>query len=333
MLPTIVVRMGTDSQAIGRRTRGSITGSRLASALVRAPVILAMRHTITKCPSHLWTDGTTKFGLGSYVDNLYGMGSSPTSVAVILSTVARYLRDAWSLELKESSRQILLPLGNPCHEVGEIILHGGFRWPLVSSMFVLGHYIQGNAKTDESWTATRDMCWRKCWRKCWPSQAFGVREKKRLQILNSAVSSVLLPRTTAWPFEKKRAESIMKMQRRMLGLVCAAPYHSRHTAEENMRLRGRHVNKLMAEHTTIWAKKWAENIVNWNQHVGRQLQQGYRGFWSPHLRSFVSSEWLMRRRLDSGGTSTCGRTGTRMYACRYVPERWQDSVRDAQEYI
>ena len=91
---------------IQRRTKGGITGTRVAGALGRIPI-----YDLIKKREPIWRDWGLRLNddvltMPTYIDNLYALAGSVENAIAIVNDAGLHLRSAWNLLLKADSKLV-----------------------------------------------------------------------------------------------------------------------------------------------------------------------------------------------------------------------------------
>ena len=91
-------------------------------------------------------------------------------------------------------------------------------------------------------------------------------------------------------------------------------------------LRRNRAAASLARRHGLWSAVWKKRVINWNDHLGRELNQNS---WAAKTLSYHGKEWLQERRRMHATGSSCsvlaGRTRTRA-SKGIVHRRWHDGV-------
>ena len=136
---------------------GSLTGSRVAGALARCIILDMCQNCQRGWLDHsLLRDACAPVVL-SWIDNLYVVAKSVSSVVHILEGIEDFLSQKWSLVFKPSSRALITPAGS------RAVSEKPLKWPLVQSFKVLGHMLQRNAGIAVDWQDSKHKLWGAFW--------------------------------------------------------------------------------------------------------------------------------------------------------------------------
>jgi len=95
MLPRIALRAGPVASPIENRSKGGVTGSRVAGALGLVPVEEAMRSRRALSPQYAATTAGGELTLSSYVDNLFSISDSPMGAVWIQEDFEEHVQSKW----------------------------------------------------------------------------------------------------------------------------------------------------------------------------------------------------------------------------------------------
>ena len=114
MCPTVHLCIGLSTATIINRTRGGLTGTRVAGSLGRVPVESAFAEA---CGHRRWANlgfdcGSCRLRLASYIDNIFSVSSTLYGAIQMLEDIEGILQNEWGLAIKPSSRSALVALGS-----------------------------------------------------------------------------------------------------------------------------------------------------------------------------------------------------------------------------
>ena len=112
LLPCIVLCVGQSSAHIGQRTKGAITGSRVAGSLGRIPVQASLRDNLSVLKSHAFEVEDKYFVACTFVDNVIFCGRSVWDATFMGDMFEDYLLERWGQQIKVSSRMVMPTFGN-----------------------------------------------------------------------------------------------------------------------------------------------------------------------------------------------------------------------------
>ena len=200
LMPQVTLAVGPlEPFALPARSRGTLTGSKVAGAMSRIPV----EHTlVTLHPS--WAASGFRVGqhvltAGSFVDNLFFLGRTSVAALRMAQEAEQMLATTWGLRIKPESRALLLPRGGiPPADPGS--------FPVVYQCPVLGHIVEGSGSTQADWDNTRKAAWRAFFANCAGKRARAAGRSAQIKLLSRAVRPTLEFRFSRWPYFEKRAK-------------------------------------------------------------------------------------------------------------------------------
>ena len=314
LVPKINLRAGEESACIEGRTSGSLTGSRVAGALGRIPVmhVLDQRAPLWEAAGYK-TD--TVLTVATFVNNLYAISSNIFNAVDIMEDLERHLASNWGLQIKATSRSVLVAAGRQVPEA-----HNSEKWPVQNVFTVLGHRLDNRGSAWPCWEATKRSMWGAFYKTCGSQACRRLPMKMKLRTLKRCVLPVCEFRCTRWPFHETLAEDVNRVQRKMTSILVKVPRPAGEPDEEYFRRRHREVG-VLCRGEGLWAHRWAKRVTEWEKHLQRP-RNGHS--WAAKLLKWRGKDWLSLRRLRFG-VGTC----TRLNPGAPCP-RWHDSVSTAQ---
>ena len=308
------------SCSVGMRCSGTLTGSRTAGSLSRIPVQESFGFCHADLARHGFRipDSIVLCGM-SYVDNIYTAASNPTSAIRMCDTIAARLAQRWFLQIKPGSTECLLARGSP--DSSSVPPSG---WKYLDSMPVLGHIIQN----DGGWGADFSLFSSRAW-----AAFFGNSGSQRGRLLDSPrrinlMGSTVVPHVR-WssPMWVPSATVMKKLDGMQNTMVSICKRIQRYPCEQDLPFFRRREKAVAAECRRMgrWSVLHRCLCVDWYHHCCRHTTDSP---WIGVLLGFHDSEWLRRRRVESGSaSSSAGRTCT----CAVgggVSRRWQEGVEE-----
>ena len=204
------------------------------------------------------------------------------------------------------------------------------RWPLRSSLNILGHIVQNDGGIRVDWNSTKKALWRCFWKNCGSKACARIGAEGKAKLLQRSVVTNFLWKVSRWPFQKTIAIELDKVQCKMIAIIVPCPRAVEETLDHYCRRRLRQARNV-SQHLGFWSSLWSQRVLNWEEH----LQRGQRyAHICTRLLKLNSDTWLQQQRsvfVASNSASTrndrnslfSGRTGTRLNIGR--PQvRWQD---------
>ena len=199
---------------IPARSRGGITGSRIASLLQRVPVESSLLHCHGDLRLCGLECGPARFCAASSIDNLYFPARFGSSAARNVELVEKHLNENWNLTIKPDSKKIVVSRGQDDHVVSD-------DWTIEDTSNILGRFISTDNSIRPSFDVAKQRMWGsffanvrvKHWHK------LGIR--RRLLLIDRAIEPVLKFHAAAWAPQRQVALEVDRMQRRMVSSALA----------------------------------------------------------------------------------------------------------------
>ena len=304
------------------RTRGGLTGSRVAGALGRVPVEDVISHRAQQWSMWGFRTDSKVLTVASFVDKIYAVSNSLLGATRILDDFEKHLWERWSCKIKPESRACLVARG------GEMSVSRPL-WNPSRLMHVLGHIVSDDGTTTACMEQTFVQMWRAFFANCTSRDAKLVDPMRRMALMRRTAEPSLLYRCTRWPCRPNLESMLDQHQRRMVSLLLRLPRLPGEAVDVYCRRRGR-ASANHARAMGLWSLKHAERVVSWFDHL---LRERNAESWPAMLLLWHGQEWLRECRLRMFSTSVdAGRTGTRGAAAK-VAMRWHDGVTVAKQWI
>ena len=136
------------------RTRGGLTGSRVAGQLGRILVLASLHKQLGELIKLCWDQGGVQLVAPTFVDNTFFLGASLWKATRMAELFGDVLAADWGQALTPTSRQVLATYGNP-----DQVPHNSSR-KVLTSMMVLGHTVQSTGAVDHDYDNTVRTMWR-----------------------------------------------------------------------------------------------------------------------------------------------------------------------------
>ena len=327
MLPKVTLCAGAAEAIVTGRCEGGLTGSRVAGLFGRIPVesTMAERRLVWRARGFQADDHV--LCVCSYVDNLFSASGSLHGAISILDDFEAQLERNWGLRIKPSSRSCMAAAGTGPEELPE-------KWPRVHEFAALGHTLQDTGSIRACWQNTRAAMWRGFWANPGSKAARHLTMPQRLRLLDRAVLPQMDFRSSRWPPQRRIADEVDILQRRMVATIMRVPPRPGEEPACYFRRRGR-AAAAECKKQGVWSRRWFWRVLDWQDHLDRP-RNGQS--WAAKLSRYRDREWFIQRRaslLSSGssaGACLAGRTDTR--ACRgMVQTRWHDGVEFARRTV
>ena len=318
------------------RSRGGITGSRIASVLQRVPVestLLDCKPLLLDCSFRC---GPARFCAASYIDNIYFPSRFGDGVIKNATIVEEALLSNWGLHIKPGSKTLTLSKGQ------DVDFDVPTDWILEATTNVLGRLVSEDNSIHESWKCLRTKMWKVFYANVrarhW--KLFGF--QRRLKLLDRAIGPLVRFHSASWPPQNGVKVELDKLHRRMVAMALNLPWYPLDTIQMYRRRVSRESNKHICK---LWSQTWFENAVEWKLHLERDWRQQVNFFndnvdptklstcfaWAPVLFNHVGSSWIQQHRTFH---PTNNHVVTRVHRRRCtgkVHPRWAESVARAAE--
>jgi len=314
---------------LGRRVRGCLTGTRSAGCAGRLPVEDAVHLNAELLQRCSFKFGHFKFGIMSWIDNLFMIGEAPQSATAALEAIEDTLRSEWSLEYKDASRGILVPAGSTQDDAHAQL------WPRRSALEVLGHHVADDGSLRPDWNHQRPRLWRAFW-SCASSKALvGATLAEKEKAITRFVSPIGLFRWSRWPPQKQIANELNATQAAMLTTLLRIVPQAGETPTMYRRRRAA-LSRQNFQQVPLWSSQWFSRALAWHNHVLRHPESH-----STRILAWHDSAWMRSRRQsllpmlsirDHGWTPNAGRTNTRVRS-GIVQCRWEDGIAHARSHL
>ncbi|CAK0886944.1 unnamed protein product, partial [Prorocentrum cordatum] len=292
LCPDVSLAIMGEAGSVGQRTRGLLTGSKSAGLCSRVPVVHVLGDTSAASERLSATLGPPAAPVqvlpAFWADNCYAVGADPQQAIELMRTVGSSLQKHWKLELKPSSRQILVHpslLDSPNEkQLGE--------WEVRTvCLDALGFMIH----VDGSHQAMLDGAVAKAWKSFWRQR---VRSAGRLPVrlamrnMTRAVWAGFryrLPPIAPAPTLRKRLDAA---QRKMVGMLhgpVRAPPGEQPTPAEAAKAYHKGISELISDHGGPWGERWQVLSGTWRAHLLRHWR-------TPAARALAAADGLATAR-------------------------------------
>ena len=323
MLPALTLCTGDCKSTVAVRSNGSLTGSRVAGALGRIPVmsVVSQRSFLWKALGFKLEDSA--LAVCTYVDNLYSIAHTPADAIAILEDFELHLQLNWGLTIKPSSRAVFVPRRLDIAED-----HDMEKWPVRSHFPVLGHLLDAAGSSWPCWQNTKRNMWRAFFSNCTGTLVKDLPASTRERLMGRCVLPICDFRSSRWSFHASLAADLDRQQRKMTSILARIPRCADEADAVYFRRRHRQISSH-CKSQGLWSLRHAARVCAWNAHLHRP--QNARS-WAARLLHWHGRDWLASQRLAQGTPSLGGRTGTRAGPGCPCP-RWHDGVVAAETVL
>ena len=316
MCPQVFVALGCHHAAVGKRSKGGLTGSRVAGVLGRVPVLASLKDNILDMKRLAFHRESVCLVACTFVDNIFVVGRSSWAACAIADMFSEALEKRWNQQVKPGSRMVLPVFPGLEPEVTSD------AWPVVRQMMVLGHVLDSRGNVQPDYDNAVRMLWRSFFANAGAFQAHRLPQRVRLCLMQRATVPVLDQHCSRWPFTMHRAGHLDRLQRKMLASCMRIQPLPEEDAGSYMRRRGRSAGTLQRQ-LGLWSVRWARQVTQWHAHICRD-RNGLT--WMAQLQALRSPEMLNWRRAEYRRPCTRAQPG-------FCSARWYESVPIAQQWL
>ena len=260
-LPTEMLHASRACAKMSQRTRGGLTGSRLAGLFGQVPVMETMSSRHTAWEHHGFKAGASTLTCASYVDNLYAVSHSANGAVAILKDFRQHIGDRWGLSIKAESCTCMPAFGSPEFDAEDID-----GWRVVTTFEALGHILNCDGDAKPCWEHTKAAMWRAFWGNCAATGSRRAPALHKFKLLQRCVQPAFTYRCPRWPYGKHLANTVDRVHRRMAAIIIRTPRVPSDTDASFVKRR----NKIAAAHCRkagSWSCLWRQRVLSWEQHV------------------------------------------------------------------
>ena len=310
MLPVIELSVASLQLDIHSRFRGSLTGSRSAGAAARIPVECAVIECARRSGHKGFLIGGVNLTFATYVDNIFSAGDTAANAVKLLDGVAEYLKSQWSLDIKGSSREVMVVAG------GDTTFQSRFSWKKVTELFCLGHLISNNGSIKADWEATTQKVIGAFWANAAHKSLRQTPLKERLRLVSRCCVPLIDFRNTRWPPTRSQCKREDALQRQLIAILQRTQPRAGEEAGEFFARRKRLATEV-AKRSGTWSSRHIKRCLEWREHLMRTRNQAS---WPAILLRHEDAEWLaIMRSIQRQGTGTRVRAGA-------PHARWEEAV-------
>ena len=155
LLPSVELGEAGMAARINVRSKGGLTGSRVAGACGRIPVEDTLKMLDREC-SHLgFRVGSGVLTVSSYIDNLYAVSDSLFGAISLMKRAEQHLLTRWDLDFKPDSKKCMVPRGSQ-QGVSDRLIQ---EYPLNPTFDVLGHRVADDCSIAPCFRRTKAAMW------------------------------------------------------------------------------------------------------------------------------------------------------------------------------
>jgi len=312
VLPRVSMQVCSVVFEVSTRKIGIYTGSRLAGALGRIPVLDAMHKCHKSLQNNLFQVGSRTVPVLCWVDNLYVVGCSAQRAIDSIETIGRALKDSWGLHLKPGSKSYLLP------KHSEECVTEPDGWAAVEHLAVLGHFVSNNCSIE----VDVDKGIRSAWRAFFANPASDIAktggQKRQWKLFHSTVVPAIAYKWSMWPPQKHQEAKVDNTQSCMIAAMMNLPRNPCESIDAYLCRRGR-AAKHLAKKQGVWSEEWRAKAKSWCAHLQRHPESPAGSVMAWHNQVWLQqqrAELLAKRnpRRNTSLSVLAGWTGTRTRA-------------------
>ena len=297
MCPKIWLNAGSLRFHVPNRSRGGLTGSRLAGAFGRVPVETTMSDRAEAWqPLGFALDEGTTLMCSAYVDNLFSCSRTVQGAIAILEDASYRLATDCGHDIKDSSRSVMVCKGSRERSIDEE------RWPMVESFDCLGHIIQNDSGIRACFSNVKRSLWGSFWGNCGHASAKQLPVEMKFALMTRTCTPSLAYRCSRWPPQPTIAGELDRIQRKMVAVILRIPRRPDEPINAYCRRRRREAASV-CNRLGPWSDLWFRRAKLWDEHIIR----GHNPYsWPCLLKPFHDSQWLEEQRMlhNMQGTST-----------------------------
>ena len=148
MLPSVSLALLGLNLPLSTRAIGAITGSRVAGAIGQGIIFESIDANQLRFKELGFATNEQPVSLCTWVDNLYSFSTYLCNAVSILDILEGHLKRVWGLTYKDNSRATMVCRGSDAQPADPV------RWPLRSSLNILGHIVQNDGGVRVDWIST-----------------------------------------------------------------------------------------------------------------------------------------------------------------------------------
>jgi len=296
--PRVRLRVCDNMFEVGERHIGVYTGSRLAGALGRIPILDAFDKCKRDVTKALFVVGDHRVPVMCWIDNVYVVAASGQKAVDSIEQLGEQLRSTWRLDWKDGSKSLMLPKHS--YESESVELPAG--WLTVECLSVLGHQISNSGSIEDDFESAVRAAWRAFFAN--PASSLGKAggQKRQWKLFQQTVVPAIAYRWSKWPPQRALMNKIDGVQANMLGALLNLPKNPLEGIDSYMCRRGR-AARAIARKQGAWSSLWVERAKAWCHHLQRHVDSPAGMVMAWHNRDWLQkqrAEQLTRRKPKAG---------------------------------
>ena len=202
--------------------------------------------------------------VATYIDNFYVTSPTQHMAVQALEEIENELVATWGLAVKPSSRQVLVATAG-----GSAPAIGTARWPVVSSMPVLGHELSATGSVTQCWTLARAAMLRSFYKNSGSLQALDIPTDKKIVLLSRATFPILAYRAVRWPPSKSSTARVDRFQRKLSShCIGTSPIPGEQQIDFIKRRNG--IVSAHLPRRARWSHMCCSKVKKWQEHLDRR---------------------------------------------------------------
>ena len=258
--------------------------------------------------------------LAVYIDNIFSTGTSADDAVAILQDCEHHLYHSWALSIGGDSKMFMCARG--CRMPDSTIKE--WAHSCGDTFAALGHVLSDDGRIQPCLSATLGKMWRSFYGNFGKTMQ-NAPLKMKVDLLHRSVLPIAACRMSRWPYQVHSAKRIDRTQTKMIAILMNLRPQPGDDPEMFVRRRNR-AAASEARNRGRWSETWRKRVIEWNGHLGRELNQKS---WAYKTLHYHGKAWLQEQRrihaVGQNGSLIAGRTGTRAEP-GIVHRRWHDGV-------
>ena len=248
---------------VRNRSRGGLTGSRLAMAFGRVPVEASFLDVWDSLLLASFKIDEFRLVGGAYVDNLYFFGHDANAAVHNASLVHDILKQKWELDIKAGSQVLLAPAGADISAIPA-------SWECPAAVTFLGYVVQDDAGIRSAWARCRSKMWQRFFAisrdRGWSKLSIA----RKSRHVERSIWTLLSFYCGTWPPQLQVSREIDTVQRKMFAAILRVKKLPEEEPVTYVRRRNKLAKNLCNE-MGLWSSRWFSKARCWNQHLQRDL--------------------------------------------------------------
>lgn len=294
----------------GCRTKGALTGSRVAGSLGQVPVCDAMiERSRTMKLYGFKLDGSKSIACAGWIDNLFSFSNSIEGALRISEHVEHVLMARWGLRFRPGSTGGMVCKMEPSQIDRALTDIDQATWPISEVICILGHWIQSDAGIRHDWNLAKKTTWAVFWGNSGSRRAYVLTPFQRVRSLHRTVTRAVAWRMSAWPSQKTIVQELDNLQCKMLCKILPCVPRENETLDSFNRRRQRNARNVAGK-IGLWSLLWASRSLAWHKHLTRCASYHF----CYDLLNYHGQAWFREQRTPyvtcSRNPATAGQTNT-----------------------